>query len=84
MPLRASFVPTEKAIACAMGAEVGQKWPQRRRQYPNSNEGAPNGQSRFKQHAVDVERCGAVDPGVGLDQPRFFVDPEREIGARSL
>ncbi|MEX1165290.1 MAG: hypothetical protein WEK74_00180 [Hydrogenophaga sp.] len=37
----------KKAMGCAMGAEEGQKWPQRCRQHPNSTEGAPNGQSRF-------------------------------------
>jgi len=47
MPLRVSFVPTEKAMACAMAAEEGQKWPQRCRQHPNSTEGAPKEQSRL-------------------------------------
>jgi len=42
MPLQVSFVPTEKALACAMAAEEGQKWPLRRRKHPNSTDGAPN------------------------------------------
>jgi hypothetical protein len=31
-----------------MDNEEGQKWPSMRRLDPNSTEGAPNGQSRFK------------------------------------
>ncbi|MEX1166025.1 MAG: hypothetical protein WEK74_03995 [Hydrogenophaga sp.] len=47
MPLRVSFVPTEKAMAGAMAAEEGQKWPPQRHQDPNSAQGAPDGQYRF-------------------------------------
>lgn len=40
MQLRGSFDPTAKPMACAMGAEEGQKWPQMRRQHTNSTEDA--------------------------------------------
>ncbi|MEX1167620.1 MAG: hypothetical protein WEK74_12280, partial [Hydrogenophaga sp.] len=50
------FVPTE-AMACTMSAEEGQKWPQRRRQYPKSTEGASNGQPRLKANLTGRPHC---------------------------
>ena len=60
MQWRGSFVPTEKPMACAMGAEEGQKWPPMRRLHPNSTAGAPNGPSRTSLQVV-VRYMGMAD-----------------------